>query len=116
MNAFRSILYLRLALSSRLHLYIQSLVLLDIMSDAVVSPQVNGTANGSLTNSHVNGTAAPKVKSSAAKSRGALKRLKAKQKGKGGNVSGADTASEAGTESDVEVSNVPRDSYHQNRP
>lgn len=62
-------------------------------------------ANGSIPNGHVNGDAA-KLKSSSAKSRGALKRLKAKQKVKStaGSISGAESASEAGGESESEVS------------
>lgn len=69
-----------------------------------MAAKVAAKANGSDSNGHANGDAA-KVKSSAAKSRGALKRLKAKQKGKGGgSVSGAEAASDAGAESDAEVS------------
>lgn len=64
------------------------------------------SANGTAPNGHANGDSSTKVKSSSAKSRGALKRLKAKQKGKNGgtSVSGTESASEAGGESDVEVS------------
>ena len=74
---------------------------------AVIAQQVAGSSNGSQANGHANGDVA-KIKSSSAKSRGALKRLKAKQKAKGGNVSEVDTASEAGTESDAEVSHAAR--------
>jgi len=64
---------------------------------------VNGNGNGHVPNRHP----LPDIKASAAKSRGALKRLKAKAKAKGGRGP-SESASEAGTESeresDVEVS------------
>ena len=68
------------------------------MATAVLA---NGHANGHVANGHD----LVKIKSSAAKSRGALKRLKAKVKGK--TLRGAsESASEAGTESDVDVSQM----------
>ncbi|WWD19569.1 hypothetical protein CI109_104030 [Kwoniella shandongensis] len=58
----------------------------------------NGNANGHVVNGH------GPVKSSAAKSRGALKRLKAKAKGKsGGGKSGTETASEPPTDTESEA-------------
>ncbi|WVR00211.1 hypothetical protein IAU59_007353 [Kwoniella sp. CBS 9459] len=67
---------------------------------APASTAVNG--NGPVANGH-----AP-IKSSAAKSRGALKRLKAKQKGKGGagSKNGAESASEPPTDTESEVESV----------
>ncbi|KAK4687924.1 splicing factor 3B subunit 2, partial [Tremellales sp. Uapishka_1] len=65
-------------------------------------PAPSTAANGNRNGTVVNGHASPAIKSSAAKSRGALKRLKAKQKGKGGSRAGTETASEAETESESE--------------
>ena len=75
----------------------RSLILLCcIIIDMPATVVVNGNGHGPLPNGH----AAQETKPSAAKSRGALKRLKAKAKIARG---ASESASEAGTESDVEV-------------
>ena len=88
-----------------LEIWIPGLYLLTVLFPVTLVQMSTASAAAPVANGHAGPNGATKMKSSAAKSRGALKRLKAKQKAKGGNASAAsESEAENGAESDMEVS------------